>query len=54
MMRLGFSRGNDFIPDPLWKWNVHQVIAMHVPDLAAPNAILDSSEAVLAGFHRFP
>lgn len=53
-MRLGLSRRQDRMANLSWEWDIHQVIAMYVIDLAATQPELDPAKSMRMRFGAGP
>jgi hypothetical protein len=54
VMRFGVTGGYQGVAHRLRKRNIHQRIAVHVPNFAAAQAEFDASVAMRRGRHAFP
>src|SRR5512144_2871473 len=54
MVRLRFPCCHQLISDALGKGYVHELVAMHVPDLAPADAELNAAETMRPGLHPTP
>lgn len=54
VVRLGFMRGDDFVAHALGKRDVHQAVAVNVPDLAPAEAKFHAAKSVRRHLNALP